>query len=196
MILYHGTTVKIEKELCPHKAFKRDDYKTWVHLSKDKTMALLYAVNPIRAFYNDDNNKKGIPAFSVHFQHNVKHGQPIKVYEIYEGFFEELFNRKAYIYVADVSKSDFDKIDGFEVMVAKNVPIQNTLYIENVYGMLKKLEQTNVIDIVSCEKLPYDFLYDHISTKISKIETQYEADFYLQKLPQYKDDIPKAFRKQ
>lgn len=195
MILYHGTTVKIEKELRPHKAFKRDYYKPWIHLSKDKTMALLYAINPIRAFYNDDNNEKEIPAFSAHFQHNTEQSQPTKVYEIYKGFFEELFKREAYIYEVDVSESDFVKVNGFEVMVAKNVSIQKTLYIKNVYESLKELEQTRVIDIVSYEKLPYDFLYDHISTKISELETQYEADFYLQKFPQFKEDIPKAFRR-
>lgn len=200
MILYHGTTVKIEKELHPHKAFESAYYKEWVHLSKDETIAILYSVNPIRAFYNDDSGEKGIPSFSAHFQHDIKPGQPIKIYEIYKGFFEELFNRRAYLYVVDVDEKDFDNRndakckDEFEVMVAKNIPIKSRKVIDNVYERLKGLKNDGKIEIVNYENLPYDFLFDNISSKISVAETQYEADFYMAKFPQFKNDIPSKFR--
>lgn len=195
MKLYHGTTVKIEKELRPHKAFETNYYKPWVHLSKNKTIATLYAVNPIRAFYNDDNNELGIPAFGAHFQHNIENERPIGVYEIYKGFFEELFNRKAYLYVADVCEEDFDKENGFEVMVAKNVPIQSVIPIENVYKTFKELAKDGIIEIIKYEDLPYDYLFDNVSTKVNQTKTQYEANFHLKKFPQYKKDLPEKFRK-
>ncbi len=194
MILYHGTTVKIEKELHPHKAFESAYYKEWVHLSKDETIAILYSVNPIRAFYNDDSNEKEIPSFSAHFQYDIKPGQPIKIYEIYKGFFEELFNRRAYLYVVDVDKKDFDKEYKFEVMVAKNIPIKSRTVIDSVYERLMGLKNDGKIEIVNYENLPYDFLFDNISSKISVAETQYEADFYMAKFPQFKNDIPSKFR--
>ena len=187
MLRYHGSTVRIENELRPHKAFNRADYKPCVYTKEDKTLATLYAVNPIRAYFNDDSNEKGIPAFSAHFQHDAKPGEPIKIYEIYKGFFEELFNRRAYIYVVEVDGEETEEI-------SKNVPIKERICIENMFEYLKKLHEKGVIEIVNYENLPYDFLFDKISSKISVAETQYEADFYMAKFPQFKNDIPSKFR--
>ena len=100
MKVYHGSPTKIQGDyIKPNKSFDLDSYEERVFVTEDYITALLYCVNPIKSYFKAKGIEADARTFSSYIEFDKK---PIKIYELYEGFFEELFNTSAYIYISDV----------------------------------------------------------------------------------------------
>ena len=187
MKLYHGTTTKINGEyLKTHKAFERIEYGEWVHFANNYDIALLYSVNPIRAFYQGKVDPIEIPAFSSHLAFSNKANIPHKIYEIYPNMLTELFNTTAFIYVCEVDEKDIANPhnSSFERIVPKDVKIEKEIVIPNVLNELIKLDKEGNIKIIYNSNFNEQNDYycsEHLEIKASFATTQWEADFYYEK---------------
>ncbi len=180
MELYHGSNVLIDDELVPHRAYKRADYKPRIYFADKIEVALLFSLNPIQSYLENINSTTRAHACSCHINFNSK---PIKIYELYDGFFEELFNKSGYIYICDVSKSDV-VVDGYEFYITKSCKIKERIKIENVLEELKKMQDKNLVQLVSRNSMDFNTwnrLEDHIASRAYACESKEEAQFFLSK---------------
>ena len=164
MKVYHGTMKKIEgKFLKPHRAFERVDYEPWVHFATSYEVALLFASNPIRAFFKEVEPIK-IPAFSTHL---CLDGTVPKIYELYRGMFESLYHIPVFVYECDVDKKDlidpFSQ-DKYERVTTKEVEYSKIYEISDLLEELKACEKQKKIELIC-----YDSYSDFINARLATL---------------------------
>lgn len=177
MILYHGSNIDIKDEyLKPHNPFVGYGYSERICFSTDENVALLYSINPIKSYLeNLQAKEETIPAFSVHLKLNEK---PYLIYELYEGMFEELFNKTCYIYKCDVDDSIVKNANnGFEKYVEQKVDITKKIIVENCLQKLKELEKQGNLILKYFRADTVSTLYDELENKAYSVKTETERDF-------------------
>ena len=180
MELYHGSNVEIEKELIPHKSYQRADYAPRVYFSDRKEIAMLFSLNPIQSYLENICCDKKPNACSCHIDFN---SVPIKVYELYDGFFEELFNKRRFIYVCEVKDNEL-VLKGHEVYTTNVCKIKEKIIINNVLKELQKMHDLKIIRLIKWSEMNFDvrsLLEDRISSRASLCESKEEAQFFLEK---------------
>lgn len=184
---------KIEgKFLKPHRAFERVDYEPWVHFATLYEVALLFASNPIRAFFKEVEPIK-IPAFSTHL---CLDGTVPKIYELYRDMFESLYHIPVYVYECDIEKKDLiDPFlqDKYERVTTKEVEYSKIYEISDLLEELKNCEKQKKIELICYDKglKIHDIYYDYLSCKAEDACTQWEADFYYKNFPNRREIINK-----
>jgi len=177
MILYHGSNIDIKDEfLKPHNPFVEYGYSNRICFSTDENVALLYSINPIKSYSeNLQTKEENIPAFSVHLKLNET---PYLIYELYEGMFEELFNKTCYIYKCDVDDSIIKNANnGFEKYVEQKVDITKKIIVENCLQKLKELEKQGNLNLMYFHADTVYALYDELENKAYSVKTETERDF-------------------
>jgi len=180
MKLYHGSNIKIDDVLVPHKAYQRADYEPRVYFSDKKEVAVVFSLNPIQSYLENINCNIKPNACSCHIDFN---SIPIKIYELYDGFFEELFNKSRYIYVCEVPRKHV-VIDGHESYTTKSCRIKEKIKIDNVLDELYKMQDKGLVQLVSRESMNFNAwnrLEDHIASRAYACESKDELQFFLDK---------------
>lgn len=185
MKVYHGTMKKIEgKFLKPHRAFERVDYEPWVHFATSYEVALLFASNPIRAFFKEVNPLE-IPAFSTHLYLD---GAVPQIYELYRNMFESLYHIPVYVYECDVDEKDLSdpfSRDKYERVTTKEVEYSRIYEISDLLRELKNCKEKKKIELIYYDEglKVHDIYYDYLGCKVEEARTQWEADFYYRNFP-------------
>lgn len=195
MKLYHGSSFNIKcKYLKPHKPFDTDDYTIRVCFGTEYTTALAYSINPVRSYAeNIGCCVKNIPAFSCHC--DLKKDKP-EIYELYEGMFDELFNKPCYVYECEVDDAIIKTANnGFEKYVEERVKIGNEIVIENCLSELKKQEQAGNIILVRYNDNTVNILSESIEHKAISIKTDIERDFIENKCGNFGINVEDCKRK-
>lgn len=191
MKLFHGSCTNItDGILRAQEPFSKYGYTKRVCFSRDENAALLYSINPIKAYKEITHTEGIVHAFSVHidFQH-----KPFKVYELYDGMFEELFNRPCYIYECDVDDSIVnDANNGFEKYVEKDVYINRKITIDNYLQELKEKQNDNCVELVYFNENTVNILYDSLECKAVSVESIVERDFIEKKCCAFNINVEKC----
>lgn len=135
-MLYHGSKYFIEGELEPRISFA---CQKLVYATDNYFYALVRAGNfdMTKSLIREDY--KGTD-------------KPYQLVEIVPGAFEEVFNRKGYIYEVD-DRSFIGSPDVNEFVSENNVKIENCIVIENVYEeILKNIEHYELISYDNSEE--------------------------------------------
>ena len=90
MILFHGSSLDIEGKLKTHKAFEREDYDASIYFTDEKVGAVLYSINPIRAYIKKYYKKDLL--VSATSAHKMKRKGVWEIFELYPDMFNDLFN--------------------------------------------------------------------------------------------------------
>ncbi len=194
MKLYHGSNVYIIDELKPHLPFARRNYTPRICFGETYITALAYCINPVRSYAeNIGRIADTIPAFSCHCRLTEN---PPKIYELYDGMFEELFNKPCYIYECEVDESKIiTSRNGFEKYVEEPVKIDNVIVIDNYLDELKKHESLKKIVLVSYNSSTINTLYDDLENKAVAVNTEVEKDFIENKCKNFCINIENCKRK-
>ncbi len=185
MIVYHGSPVDIINEVIePRQAFNLDIYSKGVYVTTDKITALLYSVNPIKSYFINHNVNLDASAFTSHIEFGK---YPIKVYELYEGMFDELFNKKGYIYTADEPEEDLISTESSvnEFFIERAVKIIDKIVIDNVWKEICNLSKSNIIEIIYYKNWDGSnrrYFFDrYVETRAEFCKTEEELKFFLDK---------------
>ena len=185
MKVYHGSPTKIQGDyIKPNKPFDLDSYEERVFVTEDYITALLYCVNPIKSYFKAKGIEADARTFSSYIEFDKK---PIKIYELYEGFFEELFNTSAYIYISDVPNDRLTPTTSpiSEYMVKGEVQIEEIIEIKNVWQELKNLLSNNELEVVFYKdwdyKKRYIYFEHYIETRAESCKSQEELQFFWNK---------------
>lgn len=189
--VFHGSMIDIQGEyLKPCQPFKRSDYDERVYFTSSKILALIYSVSPIRAYAENKHLDKSefIPAFRAHVRIHPSiedcGNKQITCYELYNGMFDELFNRKSYIYECKLEgdyKEDRDDccwVD-HEVFILKKREIGNALKEMEKIAFGGSFKLVKYYDISDEDRR---FLIDQLDAKAAAIESMAERQFFEQKL--------------
>lgn len=185
MIVYHGSPANIINEVIePSKAFNLDIYSKGVYVTTDKITALLYSVNPIKSYLNNHNLKSDSRAFTSHIEFQ---SSPIKIYELYEGMFDELFNKNGYIYTADEPEKDLISTESSvnEFFVERAVKIIDKIIINSVWKEICNLSKANEVEIIYYKNWDVAnrlYFFDrHVETRAEFCKTEEELKFFWDK---------------
>ncbi len=186
MIVYHGSQINIsEGYLQPHKAFDSQDKTAKVYVTKDYITALLYSINPIKAYFNNNNIIAEAGAFSAHIDFSAN---PITVYELYEGMFDELFAHKTYIYVCDDSQVELKSTTSAinENYVEEPLKIDDIEICDDLFDKLQILHAAGKIRLVRWNEWDYLDRYlwfvHNVETRATYCKSQEEVEFFDKKL--------------
>ena len=106
---------------------------------------------------------------------------------MYEGFFEELFNTSAYIYISDVPNDRLIPTTSpiSEYMVKGEVQIEEIIEIKNVWKELKNLLNNDKLEVVFYkdwdDKKRYIYFERNIETRAEFCKSEEELQFFLNK---------------
>jgi len=181
MKLYHGTNANINEEfLKTHNPFpERSDYENSVYMTDELLIALLYSVNPLRIYFKDITPEM-IHPFSKHF--DVLNYRIPHLFELYEGMFDEVYNRSSYIYVAEITNQKYEK-DGHQYKFKEPVKIKQKIYYENIFKELLQYEKDNKLKIIYYEEYKQKYendMLDYIKD-LYKYCNDYEHEFFHKK---------------
>lgn len=199
MKLYHGSLIDIQDcFLQPRKAFDREDYITAVSLTENRTAALLYSANPIRAYFQDNNIVAQCGAFTCHIN---PLNDCVCIEELYEGMFDDVFNRSAFIYTCNVKANSVEKWYD-EYRSTTPVLISQKEKIENVYILLKEFEKDGKVKLrrysnVKENWIHFDDLMDSVVYRMSYSASPEEKQYFLSKFKHVKEFIyklPKEYK--
>lgn len=181
MRLYHGSIVDIKsKYLKPNLPFLTKQYAPAIYFSDKYELALLYSINPIRAYIKRQKIKKDANAFSCYFRYDE---QKVIVYECYKGMLDETYNNSSFIYVADIIVTE-KHIDNTGYYFTEPIKYNKKLLIKNVLLELLELEKNNKIEIIRYEdltRLDKNFPTDSLSSRANECETEAEILFFKDK---------------
>lgn len=136
-MLYHGSKYFIKDELEPRLSFA---CKELVYATDDYFYALVRAGNfdMTKSLIREDYNGTD---------------KPYQLVEVVPGAFEEVFNRKGYIYKVD-DRSFIESGDVNEFVSETNVKIEKCIVIENVYEeILKNAEHYELISYENSDEV-------------------------------------------
>ena len=199
MKLYHGSLVDIQDcFLQPRKAFDREDYPTAVSLTENRIIALLYSTNPIRAYFQDNNIVAQCGAFSCHIN---RLNDCVCIEELYEGMFDDVFNRSAFIYTCNVKADSVEKWND-EYRSSTPVLISRKEKIENVYTILTEFEKDGKVKLYHYNDVKenwnhFDDLMDSVVHRMSYSASPEEKQYFLYKFKHVKEfvyKLPKEYK--
>lgn len=182
MKLYHGTSININEEyLKPHDPFpERDDYKTSVYMTDELLIALLYSINPLKIYFNDIAPEM-IHPFSKQF--DVLNYKIPHLFELYEGMFDEVYNRGSYVYIAEINNQKYTK-DGHQYIFEEPVKINKKVYYENIFNELLKYQKENKLKIIYYKEFKQRYEKDDILDSVKYLYencNDYEKEFFHKK---------------
>lgn len=138
--LYHGTKTLIKDGvLKPNICFELESF---VYATDNYEYALIRSGN------------FDITKFRVREEHEKDYHE---LCEIYEGAFEELFDRPGYIYLVD--RNDFKPLRESEFVSEHEVRIIDTIYIENI---LDEINKSDKIKLIRTNDLEYEEYWSKI----------------------------------
>jgi len=181
MKLYHGTDVNINDEyLLPHNPFPEiSDYKNSIYMTDELLIALLYSVNPLKIYFKD-KDPNTIHRFSKHF--DVLNYKIPHLFELYEGMFDEVYNRGSYVYIAEITNQKY-KNEGHQFIFEEPVKINQKVYYENIFNELLKYEKNNKLKIIYHKEYKKKYesdVFDSIKY-LYDICNDYEHEFFHEK---------------
>lgn len=137
--LYHGSKTKIDSFLKPNICYELNSF---VHATDNYEYALIRSGN------------FDITKPRCREEHGIDSHE---LCEIYEGAFEDLFDRPGYIYLVD--KNDFDQFRETEFVSRDEVKIVDTIYIENI---LDELNQSGRVKLIRTNDPEYEEYWSKI----------------------------------
>lgn len=191
MILYHGSSIDIRDKLKPHKAFERDDYDISVYFTDEKEIAILYSINPIRAYIKKHYGKNLM--VSATSAHKMKMNGVWEVFELYPDMFKDIFSQQSYIYSVEI-ENDFMQKGEHEYVIPKEIKYKEKIVIDNLYNELIKLQEKGIVKLFSFSDLitqKYYLEYEHIENSLKYraqfCKSQEERDFFTMLMRYYCD---------
>ncbi|MDC7243618.1 MAG: hypothetical protein PQJ44_06750 [Sphaerochaetaceae bacterium] len=144
-MFYHGSKISDIKELIPNYSLHNEKY---VYLTTNKAVALIYTVNAIEKYYEDNNLEK--PSF-IHpwYSYGFNKNRLPVIEEYYLNATKETYSGKSgYIYICDVPNEYSNPTNIYCAVVTKEkVKTVHEEYIEDVYEEILKYEKMGLLKI-------------------------------------------------
>jgi hypothetical protein len=141
--LYHGSKVSGIKTLYPSLSIHGQKY---VYLSTKKEVALVYTVNAIESFY-EENNLTSDQAFHPWYSYGFSNGK-LQLIEYYENALEETYKGKTgYVYLCEEPIEDKSNQTNIfcAITTRENIRIKEEICIKDIYKEFLKLESEGII---------------------------------------------------
>lgn len=143
---FHGSKVSGIKELKPNLSSHDDSY---VYLTTNRSVALIYTVNAIERFYEINNLDKP-SEFQPWYSYGFDKDKNLVIEEYYENAFVDTYKGKSgYIYTCKEPKEYNNPTNIFCAITTKeNVEVLHEEYIEDVYEELNRLIEIKEIKLI------------------------------------------------
>lgn len=199
MYLYHGSIKNIKGFLKPKLAYNFYE-EPKIYFSNNKTMALLFGINPIKIYFKNHNINQECGAFSCHIDYK---NNTINIYELYNGMFDEIFNNSTFIYTCKIPKTNlgYSKQKPYEYTYSQNCEIYKKEKIINVYDVIKSLVAKKKINLIYHNEILRNEKYkliNAVSSRAYYCSSIEEANFYYDKFGNCCDiiqDIPFKYKR-
>lgn len=173
---YHGSKTTGIKIIKPNLSIHGKEY---TYLTTSKVVALIYTVNAIESFYEDNNITKPSsfqPWYSYGFNKNlipvIDEYYPNATYETYS-------NKSGYIYICKEPTEYTNETNiHCAITTPEEIVVIKEIYIPNVYEKLLEYEKEGLLKIRKYEETSKEYLdkiYSYITDDIKKYKLLEES---------------------